>query len=459
MAACDSLHGIPMDARPLPETFLVSFSFAGEQRELVRSIAEAVEQLLGRGTVFYDDWFEYYIAGDDADLRLQNIYSRRSRLVVSCVSECYGGKPWTRAEHKAIRALQMELYESGNEKDAYRILPLRVGDGSVEGVIFNTICPDARQKPVAQTAELIVNRLRLIVPEAARGADTAAPCVFLAECTPDLDDPAKPINRDRMKAFLEDLGWTVLPRSEYPPDQYQAQLQNDLKECLAFVQLIGPYPWKRGGFDRLQNEAAVLPRRFRFRSSEIDLVKVDPAHREFLTAPDVMSGGFEDFKVHLQKELTVLKQRARTENEQGDDAIPPRVFVVVHSANPDPLWEQVFQWLYEQEKIDPYQLKADESIEGKHQGDPCHGFLVVCDGTALEEGPLSPRDHMEQCRLIQMKIKTAARRPPVGLVYWPPPAPAWARLLRCTPLKLHRILGDAPTNLSEFFAEVRRVAE
>jgi hypothetical protein len=451
-----------MGARPLPETFLVSFSFAGEQRQLVCSIAEAVEQLLGRGTVFYDDWFEHYIAGDDADLRLQNIYAKRSSLVVSCVSERYGGKPWTRAEHKAIRALQMELYESKDDKDAYRILPLRVGEGDVDGVPFNTICPDARQKPVAQTAELIVNRLRLIVPDAGRGTDSAAsPCVYLAECTPDLDDPTKPINRDRIKAFLEDLGWTVLPRSEYQPAEYQIHLQNDLKECLAFVQLLGPYPWKRGGFDRIQNEAAAsVARRFRFRSSEIDLTKVDAAHREFLSAGDVMSGGFEDFKVHLQKELTILKQQyARNASGQRDDVIPPRVFVVIHSANPDPLWEQVFQWLYEQEKIDPYQLKTDESIEGKHQGDPCHGFLVVCDRTALEEGPLSPRDHMEQCRLIQMKVKNAARRPPVGLVYWPPPAPAWARLLRCTPLKLHRILGDAPTNLNEFFAEVRKVAE
>ena len=449
-----------MSARPLPEKFLVAFSFAGEQRELVRSIAEAVEQLLGRGTVFYDDWFEHYIAGDDADLRLQNIYGKRSSLVVSCVSERYGGKPWTRAEHKAIRGLQMQLYESTDEKDAYRILPLRVGDGDVAGVFDNTICPDAREKPVAQTAELIVNRLRLIVPEAARGADTAAPCVYLAECTPDMDDPTKPINRGRMKAFLEDLGWTVLPGSEYPPEQYQSLLETDLKACLAFVQLLGPYPWKRGGFDRMQNDAAaVATRRFRFRSSEMDLTKVDPSHREFLTGPDVMAGGFEDFKVHLQKELTVLAQRrARAANEEGGDEIPPRVFVVIHSANPDPLWEHVFQWLYEQEKIDPYQLKPGESIEGKHLGDPCHGFLVVCDGTALEDGPLSPRDHMEQCRLIQMKVKDAARRPPVGLVYWPPPPAAWARLLRCTPLKLHRILGDAP-NLTEFFAEVRKVAQ
>jgi hypothetical protein len=360
-----------MQARRLPEQFLVAFSFAGEQRELVRSIAEAVEQLLGPSTVFYDDWFKYYIAGDDADLRLQNIYVKRSRLVVSCVSERYGGKPWTRAEHKAIRALQMQLYESKDETDSYRILPLRVGDGDVEGVFVNTICPDVRQKSVTQTVELIVNRLRLIVPETGRGADSASPRVYLAECTPDMDDPAKPINRGRMKAFVEDLGWTVLPSSEYPPDQYQSLLETDLKECLAFVQLIGPYPWKRGGFDRIQNEAAATAtRRFRFRSSEIDLTKVDPAHREFLTAPDVMAGGFEDFKVHLQKELTVLRQRrGRTANAAGDDDIPPRVFVVIHSANPDPLWEQVFQWLYEQQKIDPYQLKPSESLEGKHLGD------------------------------------------------------------------------------------------
>ena len=37
-----------MSARPVPEKFLVAFSFAGEQRELVRQIAEAVEQRLAR---------------------------------------------------------------------------------------------------------------------------------------------------------------------------------------------------------------------------------------------------------------------------------------------------------------------------------------------------------------------------------------------------------------------------
>jgi len=72
-----------MAARKLPEDekFLVAFSFSGEQRDLVRSIAEAVEKKLGPSTVFLDEWYEYYIAGNDGDLKLQNIYSESHRVL------------------------------------------------------------------------------------------------------------------------------------------------------------------------------------------------------------------------------------------------------------------------------------------------------------------------------------------------------------------------------------------
>ena len=162
-----------MSTRKLPEKFLVAFSFAGEQRDLVRSIATAVEQKLGEGTVFYDEWFEYYIAGDDADIRLQNVYSKLSMLVVPCVSERYGGKSWTRAEHKAIRALQMALYRTSDGRGEFRVLPLRVGDGDVPGIFENTICPDVRKKELGDVVELILNRLHLIDP--LLGASATAP--------------------------------------------------------------------------------------------------------------------------------------------------------------------------------------------------------------------------------------------------------------------------------------------
>ena len=76
-----------MSFRKLPDEFLVAFSFAGEQRDLVRGIAEVVEKELGSPNVFLDEWFEHWIAGADADLKLQDVFGTRSALVVVCVSE------------------------------------------------------------------------------------------------------------------------------------------------------------------------------------------------------------------------------------------------------------------------------------------------------------------------------------------------------------------------------------
>jgi Uncharacterized protein containing a TIR (Toll-Interleukin 1-resistance) domain len=442
-----------MSARTIPEKFLVAFSFAGEQRDLVRSIAEAVEKRLGRGTVFFDEWFEYYLAGSASDTKLQEIYGAQSELVIVCVSERYGGKPWTLAEHDAIRARNMQLRTSKDKKDADRILPLRVGDGDVAGILFNTICPDVRQRPVDHTAELIVNRLRLIVPDAEPPSSPSPRFVYLAEATPDMEGPQK-----RMRAFLMDLGWSVLPSELYPPSEFQERLEADLRQCVAFVQLLGAHPWKQGDCDRIQSELAATLQiiRFRYRSSDINLANIESTHREFLTASDVIASGFEDFKAHLEKELGVLAQRR--ERSPNPDT-PPLIFVAFRSENSDTLWEKVFQWIYEQEHIDHYQLRPGETFDVKYQTEPCHGFLVVCDAAALTNDDQSPREFMEQCRQIQLKQKDANRRPPVALVYWPPPSPSWARLLRSTPLKLHRVLGDAPTNLDAFFAEVRRVAQ
>jgi hypothetical protein len=166
----DSHTFVPMPIREVPEKFLIAFSLAGEQRNLVRSIAEAVEKELGPATVFLDEWFEHFIAGHDADLKLQNIYRQQAELVVVCVSGRYGDKPWTRAEHEAIRARQMKHRESKDGCDQHRILPIRVGDGEVEGILYNTIIPDVRTRSPTESATLILDRLRLIIPGLSKGA-------------------------------------------------------------------------------------------------------------------------------------------------------------------------------------------------------------------------------------------------------------------------------------------------
>ncbi len=131
----------------------------------MRAIAEAVEKKIGSNNVFFDEWFEYYIAGQDADLKLQEIYGEQCELAVVCVSERYGGKPWTQAEHEAIRARLMKSRKSADKREQLAILPIRVGDGDVPGILFNTIVPDVRDRTPDKTAELIVDRLRLIVPD------------------------------------------------------------------------------------------------------------------------------------------------------------------------------------------------------------------------------------------------------------------------------------------------------
>jgi hypothetical protein len=151
-----------MPTRDVPKKFLVAFSLAGEQRDLVRKIVEAVEQELGSPNVFFDEWFEHYLAGGDADLKLQEIYGEKCALAVVCVSERYGGKPWTRAEYAAIRARYMKVQESRDESDELGILPIRVGDGDVKGILFNTIVPDVRSRTPSDAARLIIDRLRLI---------------------------------------------------------------------------------------------------------------------------------------------------------------------------------------------------------------------------------------------------------------------------------------------------------
>jgi hypothetical protein len=56
------------------------------------------------------------------------------------------------------------------------VLPIRVGDGDVEGISFNSIVPDVRTRALEKTAELIVNRLHLVAPKSQEpGASPAHP--------------------------------------------------------------------------------------------------------------------------------------------------------------------------------------------------------------------------------------------------------------------------------------------
>ncbi len=158
---CRRLSSPVMGVRPVPDRFLVGFSFAGAQRDLVRQTADALEDRLGLGTVFYDDWFEHHINGKNGDRRLQEIYHDRCELVVMCVSGSYNDRPWTTMEYDAIRARHAM---SATSTDRYRLFLMRVGDGDVDGLFGIDITSDARKKSTDEMCDLILGRLNLIDP-------------------------------------------------------------------------------------------------------------------------------------------------------------------------------------------------------------------------------------------------------------------------------------------------------
>jgi hypothetical protein len=117
--------------------FDVAFSFAGPHRDKVRAIAKLVAAKLGEKRVFFDEWYEYEILGDDMHVLLQRFYHEQSLFVVADLSDEYVGRPWCQAEARAIRALRFEIDPARDEIQRLRLLNVRFDLGNVPG-IFNT---------------------------------------------------------------------------------------------------------------------------------------------------------------------------------------------------------------------------------------------------------------------------------------------------------------------------------
>jgi len=454
------------------DKFLVAFSFAGEQREVVRTIAEATEQLLGLGTVFYDEWYEGRLAVTAADLKLQNIYQLRSEVVVICASEEYGSKAWPVAEWDSIRARHMQLRAEG-QGASDRLLPLRVADGKVEGLLDNAIWVDARQRTPAYLANLILERVRQFVAEAGR------PRVFLAQTMADMEDESQPVNRPKLKRFLEQTcHCAVSPMCDLPEldsAEHLGALQAELARCQAFVQLLSRNCWRPGRYDHVQFDAAAdlkLPQ-FCFRGEMALEAIADEKQKAFITANHAIAGQFEDFKQHLQSKLAALldTQRAAVRQFQEQDRRwrngtqapvsendQPLVRVAIRAHNANVMWEPVFKFLYQQENVLLDELGPDDSFASRHPVEPCHGFLILCDEKAQADEAFSPRSALAQCRQLQSE-KHSPPISPVGVVFRAPPDPDWSRLIRSTPkcLSVCVLDNDLEKGLSAFLKQVRDV--
>ena len=83
--------------------FDVSFSFPGERRKFVSSIANIIRKKIKKNKLFYDFDYQSQLARPNADSLLQKIYRYNSRLIVVFLSAEYSKKEWCGLECRAIR--------------------------------------------------------------------------------------------------------------------------------------------------------------------------------------------------------------------------------------------------------------------------------------------------------------------------------------------------------------------
>ena len=115
-------------------------------------------------------------------------------------------------------------------------------------------------------------RQRLAMTSSA--ANQAGKVVYLAECRYDLRT-----ERANLRDELARAGWQVRP----DPAQAARTFAEDLRESLAFVQLLESYPREDDSHRAQLAQATPAVPCFRFRHAKIQPDQAEEAHREFLS--------------------------------------------------------------------------------------------------------------------------------------------------------------------------------
>ena len=144
--------GIPqaMLAKVTP-SFDVVFSFAGENRQYVRDVAQYLRRK--KVSIFYDEDEQVHLWGKDLAEHFALLYGRSGRYCVMFISKEYVARNWTTLERRA--ALSRALKERGEY-----ILPARFDDTEVPGILPTLGYISLADKAPAQLGRLILEKLR-----------------------------------------------------------------------------------------------------------------------------------------------------------------------------------------------------------------------------------------------------------------------------------------------------------
>lgn len=129
--------------------FDIAVSFAGEDRDYVFEVVEAVK---GDVKVFYDEDYEVEAWGEDGIEYFTNVYMNRARFAVVFVSQHYAEKMWTKVERRSA------LARSASQRSAY-LLPIRLDDTHLDGLLPTVIYLDSRRLGIQGVIQAIKSKV------------------------------------------------------------------------------------------------------------------------------------------------------------------------------------------------------------------------------------------------------------------------------------------------------------
>ncbi len=326
--------------------------------EFVSRLQSALQSRLG-GPDSLRIFFDQNSLGANQQLPELLDAASRSAVFLALASPAYAERPWTQKELAAFVASTDDI----NRLFAVEFLPLDAGSDYPEPLNMHKrakfwetdephstvpipLMPDGTgpyRNRIHDLAAQIRARLVALNTRKEIGAlaeaivdDTARRkkgVVFLAQTTDDLEE-----DRLQVQRYLEQFGYLVIPRADYPQggEQFSAAVHEDLKDAKLYVHLLGARGGRRPpdlplGYARAQFDAARQARvpTMLWRRPDMDLAAVtDTDHLAILNDADVIASGLESFKADVRRRL-------ETRQKEPPPPLAPQTLVFINADESD----------------------------------------------------------------------------------------------------------------------------
>ncbi len=133
-----------------PYKFDFAISFSGEDRSVAEELAG---QLVERGAVvFCDKFYRGSLLGKRLDLEFDGVFGAGTQFFVPIVSASYVERPWPQYEWNVAKR------EAEKRREEF-ILPVRLDDSLLVGLLDTVCYLDLRCHPVSEVADLLIEKL------------------------------------------------------------------------------------------------------------------------------------------------------------------------------------------------------------------------------------------------------------------------------------------------------------